>query len=690
MIKMLSLIISSAFLLLSFNSQSSTTPVFAAASASLHLSDITAYQSNTHLSLKTFAKLPLAKDIQLSPDGKHIAYLRDVSEEYIIVVQSLVNPKSKPRTLKIGDAQMRKFEWLSNDRLLFTATTTHYSRGDFETFTMQRAGIMNTENGEVYWPFSSSEFTNNISGPQLVNKLAADEDHILMSYYYRQKAKIASYEQHRTAKKEAKIVNAVFKINIDNGKREKVFTGFNASDWISDQSGNIQLFRQDSTSNNATLNMFKGPRDDDFKALKTVDAEGKDSDFTHHVIGLTEDAKRIYFTARNDGDLYTLYQADINKGYVENETNLSKNTKYDLNYVVTDYLTSELLGFSIIKDVNEYTYLDKKLAQAQADLSATFPGAQVSINSFNKARTKFAVFVSSFEYPEHYFLYDTETGSLGFLGQGFALAENKTTNAVKRFTYTASDGLELSGYLTLPASSTQATETKAKPPLIVLVHGGPASRDDMRFDWQRQFFAAQGFAVFQANFRGSEGFGYKFESSGHGQWGKKMQSDVDEGVAALIEQAIVDDSKICIVGSSYGGYAALYGATGNPSLYKCAVSFAGVSELGNMFYHVQEQKGLVDYWIKSIGARFDEDELRAHSPLFMANKESSPILMMHGSDDTVVPSFQSAKMFKRLQELGLDSSQYIEIEGGDHWFSTGKTRRIFLKNANEFINKHIH
>lgn len=637
--------------------------------------------ANPHLD--TFGRLPFVKDIQLSPDGKHIAYLREVNHEYIVVVQSLVNPKQQPRTLKITDNRMRDINWVGDKKLLFTSTGAQYSGGDFETFTFFRTGIMDIDDGSVVWPFDSPRFTNNISGPRLESKMSKDTSHIIMSYYYRLGADATSPEQKRTARKEPKVMNAVFKINVEDGSRDRMFSKSDIMDFIVDDQGDIVMYKKYDKRSDTSMNMYLVPNTNDYEALYIKEGEEL-SLFDYSVIKLSPNRKTIYYYGLKDDDIGVLLEGRIEGNKVVESKIISENQTYDLDYSLVDYNTTELIGYDVRRDYNEASFFDATHAQAYADLVATFPDAEVNINSSNRENTKFVALITGDQNPEEYFLYDTQEGSLAFLGSGFPLPQDTQLRKVKRYTYKASDDLPLSAYLTLP----KASEAK-KHKLIVLVHGGPASRDSKIFNWERQFFAAMGYAVFQPNFRGSEGFGRAFEKAGHGEWGKRMQSDVDEGVDSLIAAGIVDPKHVCIVGASYGGYAAMYAAAAKPDMYKCAISFGGVSELSNIFYHEEQQKNTISYWTKSIGERSELDELKKHSPLFMATEKTSPILLLHGSEDTVVPSFQSDKMHKRLIELGHKDNQYIEIEGEDHWMSSGKSRRIYLENAVRFIEKNI-
>jgi dipeptidyl aminopeptidase/acylaminoacyl peptidase len=259
---------------------------------------------------------------------------------------------------------------------------------------------------------------------------------------------------------------------------------------------------------------------------------------------------------------------------------------------------------------------------------------------------------------------------------------------VRNLTYKAGDGLEIPAYLTLPVGR----EAKNLP-LIVLPHGGPEARDEPGFDWWAQALASRGYAVLQPQFRGSAGFGRKFVEAGHGQWGRKMQSDLSEGVRHLAKEGIVDSKRVCIMGASYGGYAALAGATLEPDVYRCAVSVAGVSDLPVMLKDEVRSAGGVNrtgvrYWAKFMGTSFQKrGELDAVSPAAQAARAGGPILLIHGKDDTVVPFEQSEIMHRALKRAG-KPVEFVTLAAEDHWLSRGATRLEMLKRAVSFVEKH--
>jgi dipeptidyl aminopeptidase/acylaminoacyl peptidase len=236
--------------------------------------------------------------------------------------------------------------------------------------------------------------------------------------------------------------------------------------------------------------------------------------------------------------------------------------------------------------------------------------------------------------------------------------------------------------------------------LVLLPHGGPAARDVDGFDWLAHALASRGYAVLQPNFRGSDGFGKAWEQAGHGEWGiGVMQHDLTDGVAALVAAGIADPERVCVVGASYGGYAALAGATFTPELYRCAAAIAGVADLAIMLSFERNTAGAasttLSYWRMAMGV--DEtgaesgsvtERLRAASPAAHAERVRAPVLLIHGRDDTVVPITQSRLMERALAAAGKDV-QLVELDGEDHWLSGATTRLETLKVLDAFLAEHL-
>ena len=263
-----------------------------------------------------------------------------------------------------------------------------------------------------------------------------------------------------------------------------------------------------------------------------------------------------------DGKSVLVWQSDdenqtILREYAPDGTHTDLPQGANLDSLLHDPGNLSLLGGVTLKgDDLRYTFFDPK-AQATWDaVVKAFPGDRVSLTSWSQDRRKIVVYVDSAIEGPAYALVDLDAKSARWLGLAYRGVPTEGVSPVRSIRYKAKDGLEITGYLTLP----RGKEAKNLP-LVVLPHGGPEGRDTPGFDWWSQALASRGYAVLQPNFRGSEGFGWDFIKAGFGQWGKAMQTDLSDGVRDLAAQGLIDPKRVCIVGASYGGYAALAGAT---------------------------------------------------------------------------------------------------------------------------------
>jgi dipeptidyl aminopeptidase/acylaminoacyl peptidase len=355
---------------------------------------------------------------------------------------------------------------------------------------------------------------------------------------------------------------------------------------------------------------------------------------------------------------------------------------------IHDPTTHRLIGVVALDgDRWSYRFFDHDDQMDWRSIEAAFPGEALSLASWSDDRRKIVVRFDSPTDGPGYALVDLAKRSslpLGMEYPGLSAADISPKRAV---TFKAADGLEIGGYLTLP----QGRDPKQLP-LVVFPHGGPAARDDPGFDWWAQAMASRGYAVLQVNYRGSEGFGWKFMSAGFGEWGGKMQTDLSDGVRYLAAQGTIDLARVCIVGASYGGYAALAGATIDTGVYRCAVDLAGPSYLAKLIsYGVGREGrqgiGVERYWDRYMGAKGQSDpHLAAISPADHADKVTIPILIIQGKDDTVVPFEQSQIMADALKKAG-KPYDFVVLNHEDHWLSRSDTRLQMLQATMDFLAK---
>jgi dipeptidyl aminopeptidase/acylaminoacyl peptidase len=254
---------------------------------------------------------------------------------------------------------------------------------------------------------------------------------------------------------------------------------------------------------------------------------------------------------------------------------------------------------------------------------------------------------------------------------------------MKPVRFPARDGLSLSGYLTLPLG-------QGPWPMVLLVHGGPWTRDYWGFDAEAQFMANRGLAVLQVNFRGSTGFGKKFWTAGFKQWGRAMQDDLSDAVAWAVTQGLADPKRVGIFGASYGGYAALAGLAFTPELYACGVDYAGPSNLFTQLARMPAYWGLEQAADRAmIGDPVrDKKLLRRASPFFHLERIRVPLLVAQGGNDPRVKRQESDQVVRALRDRGL-SVQYMLKENEGHGFGQEENDLEFYRAVEGFLARHL-
>lgn len=333
-------------------------------------------------------------------------------------------------------------------------------------------------------------------------------------------------------------------------------------------------------------------------------------------------------------------------------------------------------------------WLDPEIGAVHGSLSKVFKDKYVDLTGWSADRVRYIAKVSGPAAPPIWYLFDKSRKELSPLGEEYPELKGATFGTTRWMTYKARDGLEISAYLTLPPG---APAKDAKAPLVVLPHGGPTARDHYDFDFLAQFLASRGYAVLQPQFRGSWGFGKAFEDAGRGEWADKMQTDLIDGIAAAATAGDIDSARVCIVGASYGGYAALAGATLHPEAYTCAASIAGISDLGLLLV---EQTRLFGRESGSLGelrkmlAGAPTTKLAAASPSHLAANVRVPVLLVHGDKDTVVPYEQSQNMADALKAAG-KPVELVKLVDENHYLTRAATRTQMLQALETFLAKNL-
>lgn len=349
---------------------------------------------------------------------------------------------------------------------------------------------------------------------------------------------------------------------------------------------------------------------------------------------------------------------------------------------ISESRTRTLAGYEIEGDEPAYHLFNARQQKIIDATQKAFPGLAMDLIDWNGAFDRLIVKTDGVGDPGTWWLVDIKTGDAKILGLSYALHAVDVA-PMKMIRYKAGDGMDINAVLTLPPG-----RPAKNLPVIIFPHGGPTARDYPRFDWWAQAFASRGYAVLQPNFRGSSGYGVAFEKAGHGEWGGKMQSDLSDGLAQLVKDGIADPKRACIMGASYGGYAALAGVTLQQGIYRCAIAVAGVSNVSKMASIDIDESADNRMTIRGIKDEIGSGrDLIKISPIRFIDKVGAPILLIHGKDDTVVAYEQSKDMANALLAAG-KTVEFVTLPNEDHWLSKSETRLAMLKAAIAFVEKY--
>lgn len=613
--------------------------------------------------LSAYGRLPLIEDAQISPDGKMIAYTLAEGESRIIVIRRIVDG-AVVGGLRMNDAKVRDVRWAGIDYLLITRSETatvmdlsgprreYLLTASYELATGKQRGLM--EHAE--------HAMNVVLDVPRVRRING--------------ALVAIVEGVNFVGNKGQV--GLFEVSLKDGKTRLLEPGFEDTDGWAVGADGAALAPTDYNQRTGRwrLRFRQG-------SGWQVATEGDYPIDQPYLAGLGRDGRSVLVVDSNEAG------RPILREYPDDRSAPRELTAEPFDFLITDPRSQALIGLAaLVGEEHRYTFFDAKADAVWKAVVKAYAGSPVQLVSWSDDRSQIIVRIDSAIAGPTYALVDLDSKTANWLGDIYAGLKPADIAEVRPITYKARDGLEITGYLTLPRGS-----DPKDLPLVVLPHGGPASRDGPGFDWWAQALASRGYAVLQPNFRGSDGFGKTFLEAGYGQFGRLMQTDLSDGVRDLANRGIIDPKRVCIVGASYGGYAALAGAVLDPGVYRCAAAIAGISDLRRfMDSRVQvggpRQNAALRYWSRFLGVDGRRDpDLAAISPITYVDKVDIPILLVHGKDDTVVRYEQSEMMVRALRRAG-KPVEFVTLPDEDHWLSRGATRLKMLEAVVAFLEKH--
>jgi dipeptidyl aminopeptidase/acylaminoacyl peptidase len=469
----------------------------------------------------------------------------------------------------------------------------------------------------------------------------------------------------------------VYRLDLVSAELTKELENFGVVGWEADAQLVVRAAAAPQPDGSYIL-MVRDSAGSDWRPLGTVPAEDA---LTSEPIAFSEDGRSLLATSSVGAQTARLVRIDVATGSAEV---LAEDQEADVQGVRLQPDTREPQIVTLLKDRSEYLVLDQDVAADLAAIRALHPGDPVFEDADDADATWLVGFTNDTG-PVVYFRYDRASRTGHFLFETRPELSRYELAAMEPFSFTARDGLAIHGYATFPAGA-----DRSALPTVINVHGGPWVRDVWGFNPEAQWLANRGYLGIQVNYRGSTGFGKSFVNAGDREWGGKMHDDLIDAVSFAVSQGWTDPARVAIYGGSYGGYAALVGATFTPEVFCCAVDIVGPSNLKTLI------ETIPPYWAPMI-AQFhrrvgdpaaDAGFLWSRSPLSRVSDIRSPLLIAQGANDPRVKQAESEQIVTALVDAGIEH-QYLLFPDEGHGFAKPQNRLRFYAAAERFLARYL-
>ena len=472
----------------------------------------------------------------------------------------------------------------------------------------------------------------------------------------------------------------VFHLDLRTGQLDKQVVNPGFDSWLVDVELNVRGAQR--TCDDGRLEYVMGDGDPTtWPVVLTVSAEDATLN-TSGVIGFDEKGEKLYMLSPVGSNTTRFVRFDPATRSTEV---LAEDSENDITHVTLHPDSREPQLVTIVRDRVEHTVVDPTIAGDMTRLRAVDAG-DFYLGSRDHGDTKWVVAYTRDDGPVRYYLYDRESQDASFLFANQPALDDYILAKVEPFSFGTADGLTVHGYATFPSGS-----DRRSLPTVVHVHGGPwGARHAWGYNPSAQWFANRGYLCLEINYRGSGGYGKDFINASAQEWAGKMHTDLIDGARWAIDQGYSDPERIAIFGGSYGGYAALVGATFTPDFFRCAVDIVGPSNLITLLETVPP------YWVgvKQVFYRLlghperDRDFLWERSPLSRVDEIRIPMLIGQGANDPRVNRAESEQIVAAMKARGIDH-EYLLFEDEGHGFVKPENRLRFYRAAEQFLAKHL-
>ena len=590
---------------------------------------------------------PEKAGVQLSPDGKHLAYLAPDDKNVLQVWVRTMGKTDDRAVTKDPKRGIRQYFWAKDGKFLLYMQ----DKGGDENFHLYATNPETKETRDLT-PFEGVK----------VGGLDQDEnfpDQILVGLNKRNKS---LFDMHRIT-----ISTGDVKLDTENPG--------NIVSWTSDAAFQIRAATAMNPDGSQDL-LVRDKPGAEWKKIKHWPNEEEGS-----AAGFGKDPNTLYIIANDNANASRLLKLDLG---TMKETVLAEDKEYDVSGAMIDEKRRVPLAVSFTKAKTEWKVLDDSV-KADFDFLTKFRRGEFRVSSKTTDDKKWLVAYVTDDGPVSYYVYDRDAKKADFLFVNNAKLAKYKLAQMEPIEFKAKDSLTIHGYLTKPVG----VEAKNLP-TVLLVHGGPWARDAWGLDPMAQWLANRGYAVLQINYRGSTGYGKKFLNAGNREWAAKMHQDLIDGKEWLVKQGVADPKKVAIMGGSYGGYATLVGLTFTPDEFACGVDIVGPSNIATLIKSIppywKPLRGIFDKRVGNIDT--EEKFLEERSPLAKVNYIVRPLLIGQGKNDPRVKQAESDQIVKAMRDNGKEV-QYVVYPDEGHGFARPENRLHFFAVSEEFLAKHL-
>ncbi|WP_240755353.1 S9 family peptidase [Pedobacter sp. SYP-B3415] len=584
---------------------------------------------------------------KVSPDGRTLSYLKLQDNLQNLFVEDIASGKVTQVTSLEGRG-VRFYLWVSKNELIFYRDQPLHSGAEMY--------IVNKNEGKP----------RKLSGDPKA-KIRVLEDQLIDNKFLL----VASNKRDST-------VFDVYKLNITNGSLALAAKNpGNIAHWIADSDGRLKLAIA-SDGVNETL-LFRESENAPFKPVIK-------SSFKNTLVPIGFAGKKgltIYAISNINRDKNALIELDMTTGK-EKRVLFYSDT---LNVVEGQYSMAKAQVEYVVAETwkRQKHYLNAEAKAFYGKLDELLPKTELKIMARDKNENVFVLRTFTDRNPGSYYLYTADQHKLKKLADINSSIREEEMCEMKPVSFVARDGLKVNGYLTLPQGS-----RKEKLPVVVLPHNGPRSRNGWGYDAEVQFLANRGYAVFQINYRGSDGYGKQFMTAGFKEWGKKIREDVIDGVNWLVAKKVADKKRIAIYGTGFGGFIALNCMADNPELFVAAASNSGVV---NLFSYL---KSIPPFWKTSLQMYYeivgnpvtDVDYMRAVSPVFHSDRFNKPLFIAQNAKDPRVSPGETIQLVKELKKRNIPVT-YLEKDEGSFLEKKEEGRKRFYAALEQFLKENL-